>query len=82
LEREGGDDNWFGELEFQNIIDNHGLKLFVDCGSVNATWSVGIKRYMYNRPLFDKIIEALKGVDCSDTYMLTSIDRGGIRKKT
>lgn len=78
----GTHDNWFGEdFSMKRIVDND-LKLWVDCGKSGSIWQVGNKRHQYNVPIFEKIMEALEGVDCSDTYMLTSIESGGDIRRT
>lgn len=77
-----GKGDWFGEDFNIARINKNNLKLWVDCGKSGAIWQRGNKRYQYNVPIFEKIMKALDGVDCSDTYMLTSIDSSGDRHRT
>ena len=78
----GAEDSWHGPDFNMPRIEKNELKLWIDCGKSNAIWQIGNKRYRYNIPLFNKIIKALDGVDCSDTYMLTSCDGSGRIQRT
>jgi len=78
----GTHDNWFGEDFTLKRIEKNELKLWVDCSGTNATYDYQGKRWEYDKRTFDKIMEALKDIDCSEVYMLTSCDAGGERTRT
>jgi len=81
-EMPGGEESWFGEEFLLKRMESKQLLLWVDCSKSGATWEYQGKQWQYNKKMFDNIMEALKDIDCSDTYMLTSSDYGGERTRT